>query len=214
MEINLGGLTLNKRTLISKDNARMMFAVTAAAVVFVVGVVLARALWSQMQYQNRVIAAKTTARDNLQANVKALQSLASKYSDFDKGTIVNSKVVLNALPSKYDFPALAASVEKLVNTQTGSSRYKLESFGGSDLAATAEGQSGDPKPVAMPFSIEISGNYEALKQFVLDLERSIRPFKVTSMQISGADETLRASMQVETYYQPVKTFEVTSRTVQ
>jgi Tfp pilus assembly protein PilO len=123
----------------------------------------------------------------------------------------NSKIVLDALPSKYDFPALATSLEKIL-TDGG---YKIESIIGTDDEANQNlmEESPDPQPVEMPFEITAGGSYPAIQKLINDFERSIRPFNVTSLELSGTDDNMRIDMQAKTYYQPEKTLEIKTKVV-
>lgn len=214
MAITISRVKFSKRMMIGKDNARIITAVTVTAVILAISIVMVRALLSQREYNAKIITAKSQSRDTLKANKEALNSLTQKYSDFDKQTMVNSTKVLNALPSKYDFPAVAASIEKIFAIQTGAQKYKLESFSGSDSQNTAKTTSSAPTPQAIPFSISLSGNYASVLQFLLDMERSIRPMNIKSLELAGANNVLTASVSVETYYQPAKKFEIGSKAVQ
>ena len=84
---------------------------------------------SQAAYQNRVINAKREANGQLQNNLtaskalvkiipegflntpKILQGATTAGSGDRDGD--NGKIILDALPSQYDFPALATSLEKI-----------------------------------------------------------------------------------------------------
>src|SRR6185436_19057656 len=90
-----------------------------------------RGLLGQRSYQARVINEKGKAVKQLQSNVAATKSLVDSYSNFTslssnvlggnpRGTGDkdgdNGKIVLDSLPSKYDFPALTTSLEKILST--------------------------------------------------------------------------------------------------
>jgi hypothetical protein len=117
--------SFTKRALISKANSTMVIATGIAAFVFVFSAVASKALFSQASYQNRVITQKKKALSTLNGDISAVSTLKSSYKSFigtprnvlggnPTGTGDqdgdNAKIVLDALPSKYDFPALATSV--------------------------------------------------------------------------------------------------------
>ncbi len=137
-------------------------------------------------------------------NVNIANQLNSSYQTLEAGTVVNSRVVLNALPNKYDFPAIATSIEKIASD----GGYKLVRFSGED-SVDAVTDSKNPEPVEVPFTVEIEGSYDTVKKFANDLQRSIRPFVVTGLDITGSQKNVRAVFSVSTYYQPAKnlTFE-------
>ncbi len=198
----------SKRSLISKANTTVLFAAGLTAVIVSVSIVTCRALISQRAYQDRVIAKKQTAKDNLANNIQDAAKLEDSFNALEKNVTVNSKTILNALPSKYDIPALGTSIEKIA-TDGG---YKLESFTSEDTSDVSK-DSNDPKPVEIPFTVEISGNYDQIKRFTNDLQRSIRPFKILSLSVTGQDAALHATFKVVTYYQPAKNLEFKTEVV-
>jgi Tfp pilus assembly protein PilO len=121
----------------------------------------------------------------------------------------NSKIILDALPSKYDFPALATSLEKVI-TDSGA---KITSITGKDNEAEAKQDSPDPKPIEMPFSISSNGSFATAKNLISNLEKSIRPIKVTSITLSGSDSNLQSTIVATTYYQPSKKLEIQQKTI-
>jgi Tfp pilus assembly protein PilO len=147
-------------------------------------------------YLARVIAGKQLARDNLKKNESAINKLSTNFVELEKNPLANSKLALNALPTKYDFPAVAASIEKIILD----GGYKLESFRGED-SQLSSAESSSPVPQEISFQVEISGNYESIKKFTDDLLRSIRPFRINKMEVSGVDNKMTASYKVTTYYQ-------------
>jgi hypothetical protein len=118
-----------KRVGVDKANARIVMVSAGAAFLSVFFIISSIALFSQIRYQNKVISQKKVAVKQLDANLKARDELVDKYKAFvaapqnilqgnPDGTGPadgsNAKLVLDSLPSKYDFPALTSSIEKLV----------------------------------------------------------------------------------------------------
>src|SRR5579875_2370206 len=116
-----------KRVLIDKANSRVVVVTSAAAFIVVFCLVAAHTLFSQLLYQNRIISAKKQALSQLRTDTTAVSQLDNSYVAFvstpqnvlggsSSGTGSqdgnNAQIVLDALPSKYDFPALATSLEK------------------------------------------------------------------------------------------------------
>jgi Tfp pilus assembly protein PilO len=106
--------------------------------------------------------------------------------------------VLDALPSKFDYPALVASLSNLAELTS----VNLQSVDGIDLGQEAEQLSSSPTPVEIPITVDIEGSYTAMKKFLAGIENSIRPLDVQSINISGTDSNLRISLAIKTYYQP------------
>lgn len=213
-------LVSTKRTLINKANSTILAVVGVTCFVIVFCLVAGHVLFSQLLYQNRIISAKKTALAQLKTDARATSSLVSSYQTFiGNGTNVlggsltgtgsqdgdNGKIVLDALPSKYDFPALTSSLEKLLSGQ----KVTIQSISGTDeeLSQPASGST-SPTPVAMPFQITVSGSYANIQNVVKTLEKSIRPIQVQTLTFSGSDQSLTMTLSAQTYYQPEKTFSI------
>lgn len=215
-----------KKVQIDKAQATIVGVVAGAVFITVFSLVSSKALWSQRGYQARVIAKKAAARDQLDTNVKSVQGLVSAYKDFvgsstnmldgnPSGTGDqdgdNAKLVLDALPSKYDFPALASSLEKILNDR------KIQgTISGTDdeIAQADAAESADPVPVEIPFQISTSGSYSSVQDLVSVFERSIRPFEVQKMTLSGGVSDMSLSLDLKTYFQPEKTLSIKKEVVQ
>ena len=240
-----------KRILISKANSTIVVAVGVAAFVTAFALVASRSLLAKRSYQARVIAAREDARDQLQENIAAVDSLKASYQAFvsrpeniiagsSTGTGErdgdNAKIVLDALPSKYDFPALAASLEKILTDRN----YKIQSIGGTDdelnqnsggvasdaSSASSSSSSSSTTPgsspsqpvgtaVDMPFELGAEGAYTAMIDLLSVSQKSIRPLFVERLTLS-ADQAgvVRLTVQGKSYYQPEKTLTITEEVVQ
>ncbi len=218
--------SFTKRALITKANGTIVVSTAIAAFVIVFCGIASKTLISQASYQGRVISAKKKALSTLKSDLNARDSLVASYKSFvgtpqnvlggnpsgsgDKDGD-NAKIVLDALPSKYDFPALATSLEKLVNAQG----LTIMSINGTDeeLTQAANQTSAEPQPVAMPFQVQVAGSYDSIRAFVSDLERSIRPFQVNKVELSGSEGSMTATIDAETYYQPGKGLNINTEVV-
>ncbi len=209
--MNNGKNLSTKHNLIDRSNRNMFIVVAIAGVLLSFTIVASIAMSQRMSYQGKVISARDRADKQLQANLKAVTSLMSSYQSFDSaaesviGSIdPNSKVVLDALPSKYDFPALTNSLQAMMNN-AGLSGITIS---GTDDEATAEQNSQDPKPVEIPISFSGRGSYDNVKKFVDTLQLSIRPFKVTKLNISGSQGAITVTVTAVTYYQPSRSLDI------
>lgn len=206
-----------KRVGVDKTNSRIV-AITAGAGFFIVFfLVSSYLLFGQLTYQNRVIGKKKAAVEQLQDNIEARDSLVTSYEAFvdapqnllggnpsgngpKDGS--NAKLVLDALPSNYDFPALTSSLEKLLLEQ----RVKITSITGTDEEAVrAEEQlTASPSPIETPFEFSVSGDYAGIQRVITAMELSIRPFQVLTTQVTGDEQNLTLKLTGKTYYQPSK----------
>ena len=200
-----------KHLLVDKNNTVILYsaAITVAIVVFCIFAMTA--FVKQISYQGKVISLRNTANKQLLSNLEATDSIAKAYEQFDKAleSIVgtadkNPKIILDALPSKYDFPALTASIESLARE----SGLALKSINGIDDEALAEQDSINPKPILIPFEIQVSGSLASIQLLVDKLEASIRPIKIVSMSLTVVDTSMEANISAVTYYQPEKLLDV------
>lgn len=218
--------SFTKRSLINKANSTIVIATAVAAFVLVFAVIAGKSLVGQMAYQNRVIGVKKEALKQLEADLAARDSLQMAYKGFvddnpnalggsstgkDDKDGDNAKLVLDALPSKYDFPALTTSLEKIITGQN----LSIQSISGTDDEAAQAGQqtSPNPSPIAMPFQVQVSGSYPAIQSLVDVFMRSIRPFQIQTIELSGDESSMTASISAQTYFQPEKSLEIKQEAV-
>lgn len=218
----------NKHVAISKANAQMVAAVAIASFVTIFCLVASSSLWSQKNYQSRVIAAKDKANTQLKDNVKAVNSLIDSYKVFINSTTNaiggssvgggdndgdNAKIVLDALPSKYDFPALTSSIEKILQDQ----HLTVSDITGTDdeVAQSSTPSSATPQPVAMPFGFTVSNaNYSQVQNLIATLQLSIRPIVIDTLNLNGGASDMKITLDAHTYYQPEKDLSITTKAVQ
>lgn len=193
------------------DKAQTVIVATAAITAVVVSfcLVFSKSLWDLRSYKSRVISAKEEARDTLRGNIETAEQLKVNYIALESEQFANPDTIFDALPSKYDFPALASSIEKIAE-QGG---YSISNITGEDQALTAVQVAAETEPVEMAISVTITGTYESIQSFVADLERSIRPFSLNILELRGTDEEMEATLELVTYYQPIEDLEVTTTTV-
>jgi Pilus assembly protein, PilO len=216
-----------KRALIDKSNTTIVAVTSVACFIVVFSAVAIWALYNQFIYQNRIIAADSKASSQLAEDIHSLRMLQASYDSFvgtptniiggnpagtgpQDGT--NAKVILDALPSKYDYPALATSLE---NVLTGQSVQIQSITGTDDAAAQAANQaSSNPTPQAMPFQIVVTGDYTSIQKVVSALERSIRPFQFMTFELAGDQSQLTLTVNAQTYWQPAKNLDIRTQVVE
>jgi hypothetical protein len=242
-----------KRLLIDRANSTIVIAVGIAAFISAFSLVSCRSLLARRSYQAKVIAEQEKARDQLTKNVEAVDDLKASYESFVSRTenIIagsstgtgerdgdNAKIVLDALPSKYDFPALATSLEKILDDRN----YIIQSISGTDEEAnqTASGQAtaqgtatnsqaqttttaqpqssgqapGESNATAMPFEVSAKGQYASLIDLIKIFQYSIRPLHVQKIVfLANDDGTVSLTVTGESYYQAEKTLNITEEVV-
>ncbi len=215
-----------KRALIDKTNTAIVVVVSVAAFLAVFSLVATKTLISQAAYQNRVIGAKRDAVNQLKTDLSAVKELNKSYDAFNatpknaiggnpSGTAQqdgsNSRIVLDALPSTYDFPALTTSLETLLSGQN----VKINTIAGTDdeVAQSGNQSSASPVPIAIPFQLSVTANYDSIKNVVSAFERSIRPIQLTTLDLSGSQSNLTLAVDAQTYYQPAKSLTINTKVV-
>lgn len=215
-----------KRIAIDKANATLMLAIGIATFITVFALVASKSLISQGRYQSKVISQKEKALNQLKTNIGSVETLNNSYQEFankpenilggdPKGTGDrdgdNPRVILDALPSKYDFPALATSIEKMLKDNN----FAVSNFTGIDDEITQAGNlsESNPQPIEIPFTFEASVSPNSGKSLVSLLERSIRPIQVQKLSITGQNNELSVDVTAKTYFQPEKNLDVRKEAV-
>jgi hypothetical protein len=200
-----------KHLLVDKNSTIILYAAAITIAVVIFAIIATNALVKQMSYQNNVIKLRAEANKQLQANIVAADSIVVAYQQFENaqesviGTAdKNPKIILDSLPSKYDFPALTASLEALVRDSGAS----LVSITGTDEEALAARDSINPQPIEIPFRISASGSLAGIQLLIDKLELSIRPIKIISLTIRAQNTAITADISALTYYQPEKILDI------
>jgi len=207
---------------IEKAQNSLFFIVIAATVITVFCLVSAKSLLSQGNYQRKVIDQRNKAVKQLRDNTTAARQLEDQYNnvfensgpiniiggknDSSAGAVPpdgdNARIVLDALPSSYDFPALVTSLTKILQADSISN----PSVGGSDdVVSVSASPSATPQPVNIDVPIGGTASYANLLKLMADLQRSIRPYDITNMSVSGTPDSMTFSFTMNSYFQPGKT---------
>jgi hypothetical protein len=209
---------LKKRQQIENASRSMFIWVAIAAVAVSICVVMAQFLFQKWSYNNRVLTAKYKAADTLKKNIvnaKQLQEAVNGLvSNQDLASVKtnaedpNTKSVLDALPSRFDPTALGTSLQQAILSRSGVTIEGItvpsDEEAGTTTTGEEEAAASDATPKEMKFEITVSGSYDKIRNMMLDLERTIRPMKVTSITLNGDDAAMTASIAGVTYYQPSK----------
>lgn len=216
-----------KRLAISKANAQLVAIVAGTAFVTVFCLVASNTVFSQNRYQARIISAKAKAHQQLQDNLANYDDLATAYKAFDEAATniiggtksgtgdndgTNSKIILDALPPTYDFPALTSSIEKILTDNN----LKVTSITGTDDQVNQQKNtiSATPEPVTIPFTFTVSNaSYSSVNQLMSKLQLSIRPIQIDTLDASGSQNNMTVTVTAHTYFQPGKAVSVTKETI-
>jgi hypothetical protein len=228
-----------KKALIEKANNAVVLVTSVAAFIVVFSLVASKLLISQLSYQSRVIKAKSTALTQIKSDVTSANNLINSYEAFvstpqnilggnPTGTGQqdgnNAKIVLDALPSQYDFPALATTLEKILTGQTTQNptvNVQVTSITGTDNAlaptaapiATSTPIANVGSAIAIPFQVSVTGDYSNIQNLINVFEHSIRPFQIDTMQLSGNQSQMVLNLSAHTYYLPATSFNIGTEVV-
>lgn len=211
-----------KHAKLDKDQSTMLAVIVLSVVITIFALFATKAMISKGIYQRRGLHATRAVAAQLKANYASAQTLFTQYKVFvDQNPNVlggsttgtgnldgdNPRIVLDSLPSTYDAPALASSLEKVLLGRSVS----ISSISVTDDPTTNSDEAqAKPKTKTITFSFEGTTNYANGPQLMLDFERSIRAFDVNTLEISGTDNALRIQAGITTNFQPAKSLDLTA----
>jgi hypothetical protein len=189
-----------------------------------------KALLSQAAYQRKVLHARRVALKQLKSNIEASKQLETQFNQVFEGSdpvnIIggkntkdtnvsppdgdNARIVLDALPSKYDFPALITSIAKIVSA---------DNIGQPSVSSTDESKTIDSKPAINPspkmIQLNVSGtsSYTNVQNLIKDFERSIRPFDITNLQLGGNLSAMTVTAIANSYFQTAKSLDLQTEVI-
>lgn len=220
---------INKKLKVGKSESRIVLIVAVATIVTVFSLVSAKTLLGQAAYHKRVLDARRDALKQLNANIAAANTLVNQYQIFQTGNTTNiiggknstdanlqppdgdnARLVLNALPAKYDYPALLSSITKLLNNNG----FSNQTIDGKDESGTVKSEpTAKPEATTMILTVNGTANYQAVKNMVKDLERSTRAFDITKMEIKGTESNMSVTLTLNTYFQPALSLDITTKEI-
>lgn len=226
-----GKLISIKRLKINKANQTIVAVVAVSSFIVIFCLVAIKSLASQYSYQNRVTSAQQKTVDQLQTDNQAATNLVNSYNSFvNQSTNIvggsasgtanqdgpNSKIILDALPDTYDFPALATSIQNLISLPGISvqSITGTDTGGDSSTSSPSTTQTSSSSPIAIPFSYGVQGAYSNVQLVLDNVQRSIRPIQIQTIDLTGSDSQLTATVNAQTYYLPASGLSLTTENIQ
>ena len=216
-----------KHLKIDQANSTIMAVVAVASVITIFSLVSVKALLVQASHQRHVLNATNVAVKQQKKNLDIAKNLQTPFASFNQsnpniiGGIAdnasggpidgdNARIALDALPSQYDFPALISSLEKIL-LKNG---IATPTVTGTDQSATLKSSpTASPQPTIVTIKVGGISNYQATQNFIKDLEHSIRPFDVTSLELTGNEGNMQITIGVNTYYLQAKNLDNGSKEV-
>jgi Tfp pilus assembly protein PilO len=215
-----------KKLQIDQATRNMIIAASVASFITIFCVIAGHSLLTLLSYQNKVITARQKALNQLNVDVTATKQLTSSYNNFNNsspnllGSPItgnngnngnNAKIILDSLPSQYDFPALATSLQALLSNRG----VTVVGIGGTDSSAGSSGSQSTSSsgPVAIPVTFTVSGPYQNVQNLISATQSSIRPIQIQTLSLSGDQNNITLSATAQTFYQPAVKFNISSETV-
>jgi len=210
-----------KRTQISKANRTMFLWVAGASALVAFAVVGSIFLGQKLIFNEKVLIEKNKTVSTLNANNAAVSELETNVRVLDtnesllkaraKDTDQAVQVILDALPADANSLALGASLQnKLLAGIPGLTIESLQV----DPVVGIESLTADETVVSgteaadtanqITFRFSVSGNQDALRQALTNLERSIRTVDILSLQIENQGSGQLMTVIARAYYEPTK----------
>lgn len=222
---------LRKRQQITRANQMMFLWIAGVSVVVGFSIVLMVFLVQRIWFGERVIAEKLNTVSVLDKNLKIAADLknnvrvlntnqdlqATRLNDTDQAL----QSVLDALPADANSTAMASSLQqKLLAGVPGVTieSLKVEPVSGIEIAntSTTASDSSDPLSNSIGFSFAVSAqvnNQDGLRQILTRIEKSIRPFNITTLTVESQGSRVVMSATGLGYYEPAQTVGLTDKVV-
>ncbi|MDB5161913.1 MAG: uncharacterized protein JWM52_421 [Candidatus Saccharibacteria bacterium] len=213
---------LRKRTQISKANRTMFIWIAGASAIIGFALVSTVFLAQKLVFNEKVLIEKNKTigvldTDNkvvpqLETAIRVLDTNAALTKNKAKESDQTIQVILDALPSDANSLALGASLQdKLLAGVPGLTIVSLqvdpvvgiESLSGGDTVDSTT-QTAAVSDNQITFRFSVSGSSEALRQALTNIERSIRTFDVTRLQIENQGTTQVMTVEGRAFYEPSK----------
>lgn len=217
-----------KRAQIASANRMMFLWIAGVSVVFGFASVGAIFLSQMLFFNERVLTEKSKTVSTINANIKLIDDLEANIKKLDANqALIDVKanaddqpiqVILDALPSEANSNAFGASLQnKLLAGVNGLTLNSLqvdpvvgiESLGGSGLVL--DGKSSTNNEISFTFSV--SGDENALKQVLHNLEISIRTIDVISVKIDSQGTSQSMTVKGRAFYEPEMTVELKEKVI-
>lgn len=227
---------VRKRQQIQNANRQVLIWVAIAAAAVTVCIMVSMNFIQRIRYQAKVNSAKSQTNSILEENISThIPELISNVNvlrtdqnlmRLRRDSINHSvfQVVIDALPKTGDETALAASLQQRILSVSGVNIEQISVVGGGrgGFAAIAP-PDGDgvadpsiemPRPQAMTFTITVNGDLLSIHRMIIDIERTIRPIVINSIDLQGTYDRLHVVINATTYFVPQVDYQLGSKEIQ
>lgn len=222
---------LRKRQQIGRANQMMFLWIAGVSVVVGFSAVLIVFLVQKIWFGERVISAKLETISSLEKNIKTAPQLKDNIRVLNTNQDLMStrlsendsplQSVLDALPASANSTAMASSLQsKLLNGVPGISidSLKVDPVSGVEISdsSTSASDTSDPGSNTIGFSFVVSApvaSQDGLKKILLNIERSIRPFKISSLSVESQGGRVVMTAVGVGYYEPAQSLDLINKVV-
>jgi hypothetical protein len=213
-----------KKNKIEKFSKSIVIFAGLAIFIIIFGLASTNILLTRYAYQQKVINLQKIALANLNEDSKSLNSLTISYEKFisPKTNIIggpsnkpnvpnggnNAKIILDALPSSYDFTQFITTLQNLLLKEG----VVVQSITSTDQSSSSNYNNGSGVN-EIPFQFSVSGPYPVIENLISVLQRSTTPIDILSLNITGTQQDLTLNVNGQTYYQPEFKFKIKNLTV-
>lgn len=214
---------LRKRQLINAANKTVFIWIVIASIVLGVCGVVAQFLIQQLMFNNKIYGVQSTTSTTLENNIKAYSGLKEDVKKLianesltalrkgDNSTAL--QVIIDALPTEENKGAFATSMQTEVLGPSGVTLSSFSVADTSDISTSSSAVATAKDPIPFDCDFVITGSYSQIQQALRNLERSIRPITINSIEIQGSATKMQASITATTYYQPSKNVQLKEKPV-
>ena len=194
------------------QNQLTVVLVMLAVIVWVIGLIISRAVLGTILFNNKVISRKRSVESTLSANISKLSEIKRNFEALETKSL-DPERVLRALPTKQDVPSLASKLEALM----AASSVSFKSFG---LENTTSLEDDPASPVLSEglqeytYSIKVEGAYAGIVQMLRNFEREISPMRLLSVKVQGTEQTASAELTIRAYFQSPFSLDFEKETLQ
>jgi hypothetical protein len=172
-----------KHLQLDKSQSTMLAVIALAVVITIFSLFATKAMIVKGAYQRRALHETRDVAERLKSNYTSAQTLFTQY-----------KVFVSQSPNLLDGNVLGSG-----NLDGDNSISVID-----DPTTNSDQPQTTPQTKPIVFSFEGTTNYGNGAQLLQDFERSIRPFDLNTLEISGSDNALRIKAAMTTYFQPAK----------
>lgn len=173
--------------------------------------IIAKSLIGTISTDTKVVAAKTTANNQLSTDLQAAPQLIDSYQSLGS----QQQTLSDALPIYSDLPDLLVTLENMSNSSglTLTSVAPDISAGASVAVTPGAPSSSLSQPQPYGFTIALVGSYASVGRMLTQLETSARPMRVVGLQLSGTGSDLTVNLQIDTFYQAASQLPFSTETI-